>query len=92
MRLHLIVHTGTELHGQDYSYEGGEGWESQPLDLNDLPGMGVLPLLSPDKSQPTWATMNEILLEKPSYCANRTRNSVQAERGHTWSLTPACWR
>lgn len=87
MCLHLIVHTGTELHGQDYGYQGGENWESQPLDLNDLPGVGVLPLLSPDKSQPTLATMNEILLVKP----NRNRNSVQAERGHTWSLTPAWW-
>jgi len=81
--LHLIVHTGTELHGQ--GYQDGEDWESQPQHLNSLPGMGVLLLLSPEKGQPmcsTWATMSEILLIKPRYCANRTRNSVQAVRPH----------
>lgn len=74
--LHLIVHTGAELHGQRYSYQGGEDWESQPIVLNNLPGMGALTLLSPGKSQPTWATVNEILPVKPSYYAKRTRNTV----------------
>lgn len=91
MGLHLIVHAGAELHGQHYSYQGGEDWESQPIDLNNLPGMGVLALLSPGKSQPTWATMNEILPVKPNYRAKRTRNTVREERAHTWSLTSS-WR
>lgn len=65
-------------------FQGGEDWEAQPLDLNDLPSMGDLPLLSPDKSQPTRATVNEILLVK--------QTSVQTGLGTVHRQREARWQ